>query len=373
MAEVKIAADRGRETASFGDSTMSERIATKSGDVVDLFCGAGGLSHGFYREYFNIVAGLDVDQTCRYAFEKNNHSNFYAKDVRNVTGTWLNGLQWNFPRILAGCAPCQPFSVYNRNNKDSRWKLLREFSRQVEETLPDIVTMENVPALLKYHKGKVFGDFKSTLDACGYDVWHGVVFCPEYGVPQRRNRLILLASKHGEIEMIDPEYKSGDFPTVEKAIKFLPRIKAGAVCPKDPLHKAANLSNINKARIRQSKQGGSWLDWEKSLVSRCHIRDTGRRFLSAYSRMRWDEPAPTITTYFHGFSNGRFGHPSQDRALSLREGALLQSFPEEYIFSEEGQPIRMKEVGRMIGNAVPPRLAQAIAKSINHHLQERLT
>jgi len=352
---------------------MDKRFATKSGGVVDLFCGAGGLSHGFYQEDFNIVAGLDVDQACRYAFEKNNRGDFYAMDIRRVTGAWLKSLRWNSPRILAGCAPCQPFSVYNRNNKDSRWKLLQEFSRLVEETLPDIVTMENVPALLKYREGKVFGDFKSSLDACGYHVWHDVVSCSEYGVPQRRNRLILLASKHGEIEMIDPEFTSGDFPTVESAIKHLDRINAGGVCSKDPLHKAAKLSNTNQTRIRQSKQGGSWRDWEKSLVSRCHTSDTGRRFLSAYSRMRWDEPAPTITTHFHGFSNGRFGHPSQDRALSLREGALLQSFPEEYIFAEDGRPVRMKEVGRMIGNAVPPLLAQAIAKSIDRHLQECLT
>lgn len=348
---------------------MGKHIAKTPGHVVDLFCGAGGLSHGFFQEDFNIVAGIDTDQACRYAFEKNNQSAFYAKDIRDVTGAWLKSLKWNRPRILAGCAPCQPFSNYNQKNKDSRWKLLQDFARLVKETLPDVVTMENVPALLKYRKGEVFGDFKGVLDACGYHTWHDVVFCPEYGVPQRRSRLILLASRHGAIEMVAPRYKEGKFPTVRSAIKALPRIAAGRICPKDPLHKAALLSETNMKRIRQSKRGGSWRDWDESLVSQCHTRDTGRRFLSAYSRMNWDEPAPTVTTYFHGFSNGRFGHPSQNRALSLREGALLQSFPIDYTFTEKGQPIRMTEVGRMIGNAVPPRLACAVAQSINHHLQ----
>ncbi|MDD9815735.1 MAG: DNA (cytosine-5-)-methyltransferase [Gammaproteobacteria bacterium] len=348
---------------------MGKRTAKTPGNVVDLFCGAGGLSYGFFQEGFNIVAGVDLDQACRYAFQENNQSAFYAKDIRNVTGAWLKSIKWGRPRVLAGCAPCQPFSIYNPKNKDSQWKLLQEFARLVEETLPDVVTMENVPALLKYRKGKVFGEFKAVLESCDYHIWHDVVFCPEYGVPQRRYRLILLASRRGAIKMVAPRCKAGNFPTVRSAIKALPRIAAGGVCRKDPLHKAALLSETNMKRIRQSKRGGSWRDWDESLVSKCHTRDTGRRFLSVYGRMEWDEPAPTITTYFHGFGNGRFGHPSQNRALSLREGALLQSFPEWYAFAEKGQTIRMKEVGRMIGNAVPPRLARAIAQSINHHLQ----
>jgi len=352
---------------------MRKRITQKPGNVIDLFCGAGGLSYGFFREGFNIVAGVDLDHGCRYAFEKNNKADFYKKDIKNVTGTWLKSLQWLSPRILTGCAPCQPFSMYNQKNKDSQWKLLQEFSRLVKETTPDVVTMENVPMLLNYKGGKVFREFKATLTDCGYDVWHDVIFCPKYGVPQRRSRLVLLASQHGSIKMIAPEYKAGNFPTVEDTIKTLPHITAGNACPKDPLHKASLLSEKNLERIRQSRQGGSWRDWDKSLVAKCHARVTGRTYPSVYGRMRWDEPAPTITTQFFGFGNGRFGHPTQNRAISLREGALLQSFPKDYTFVDRNQPIRIREIGRMIGNAVPPLLARAIAKSITCHLQEHRT
>ena len=351
---------------------MNEQIAKRPGNVVDLFCGAGGLSHGFFQEGFDIVAGVDLDQACRYAFEKNNQTTFYKKDIRKATGAWLESLQWQEPRILAGCAPCQPFSMYNQKNKDSQWRLLQEFSRLVEETVPDVVTMENVPMLLKYKGGKVFNEFKTALEGCGYDVWHDVIFCPEYGVPQRRSRLVLLASRHGTIKMLAPNYKTDNFPTVKNAIEGLPHIAAGNVSPEDSLHRASLLSETNLKRIRQSRQGGSWRDWDKALVAKCHIRATGRTYPSVYGRMKWNEPAPTITTQFFGFGNGRFGHPTQDRAISLREGALLQSFPKSYTFVKKGHPIRMKELGRMIGNAVPPLLARAIAKSISHHLQECL-
>jgi len=349
---------------------MSKHTPTSPGSVVDLFCGAGGLSYGFFQEGFNIVAGVDLDQVCRYAFEKNNQSDFYEMDIQEVSGDWLNGLWARGPRILAGCAPCQPFSTYNQNNKDSQWKLLREFSRLVKETRPDVVTMENVPMLLKYKMGKIFEEFKSVLENCGYYVWHQVVRCAEYGVPQKRSRLVLLASRHGSIEMIPPKYKAGSFRTVKSAIGGLSSIKAGGADAKDPLHKSSKLSETNMRRIRQSKPGGSWRDWDKPLVSKCHTRATGRTYPSVYGRMRWNEPAPTITTQFLGFGNGRFGHPTQNRAISLREGALLQSFPKGYTFIEKGRPVRMRELGRMIGNAVPPRLARAIAQSINLHLQE---
>jgi len=224
--------------------------------------------------------------------------------------------------------------------------------------------------LLKYKGGKTFDEFKTALETCGYHVWHKVIRCAEYGVPQKRSRLVLLASRHGSIKMIAPTHKADGFRTVKTAIGECPRIKAGGADAKDPLHKSSKLSETNMRRIRQSRPGGSWRDWDKHLVSECHTRATGRTYPSVYGRMKWNEPAPTITTQFLGFGNGRFGHPTQNRAISLREGALLQSFPKGYTFIEKGRPVRMRELGRMIGNAVPPRLARAIAKSINLHLQE---
>lgn len=341
--------------------------------VVDLFCGAGGLSHGFLLEGFRVAAGLDVDADCRFPFEQNNQAHFVQGDLASFRGRQVSKLfAPNFPQVLVGCAPCQPFSTYNHNNTDPQWKLLPEFGRIVSETRPQVVSMENVPQLTKFRGGQVFHAFLDTLRHSGYRVHWQIAFAPDYGVPQRRRRLVLLASRLGRIELEPPTHAPDSYPTVQDAISQLPALTAGEVHPDDPLHRCSRLSSLNLARIRAARAGGTWHDWDDSLVADCHKADTGRTYSSVYGRMVWGAPAPTITTLFYGFGNGRFGHPEQDRALSLREGSILQSFPPLYRFIAPGEKIRFNTLGRLIGNAVPVELARAIARSVRSHLKEHV-
>ena len=162
----------------------------------------------------------------------------------------------------------------------------------------------------------------------------------------------------------------GQAETVREAIAGLPPLKAGEVCVSDPLHQASELSPLNLKRIRASKPGGSWKDWNDDLVADCHKKSSGKTYPSVYGRMSWDEPSPTMTTQYYGFGNGRFGHPEQNRAISLREGAILQSFPRYYKFVPKNGEIYRKVIGRLIGNAVPVKLGEAIGKSIVRHVEE---
>lgn len=274
------------------------------------------------------------------------------------------------PSILVGCAPCQPFSTYNQRNEDPKWRLVEKFGELISAVLPDVVSMENVPRLLHFQGGEVFRRFVATLEKSDYFVEHRVVFAPDCGVPQRRARLVLLASRRGPISLEQPTCRPNHYPTVRQAIGNLPPLCAGAVDPTDPLHRASRLSPTNLLRIQASRPGGSWRDWDAELRAKCHRVKTGDGYISVYGRMTADDPAPTITTQFYGFGNGRFGHPDQDRGLSLREGAILQSFPPDYAFVPPGGDIQFTRLGRMIGNAVPVLLGRAIARSIKAHLAE---
>jgi DNA (cytosine-5)-methyltransferase 1 len=335
--------------------------------AVDLFCGVGGLTHGLTLEGIRVAAGIDVDGACRHPYETNNAARFMERDVSRVTAAEINRLLAPAEvRVLAGCAPCQPFSTYSQRYETvgtPRWGLLYEFARLVKGVRPHLVTMENVPTVGKH---QVFRDFVAALEKLGYRVWHDVVDCARYGLPQRRRRMVLLASREGRIDLIAPTHEHPK--TVREAIGSLPKISAGGTWEKDPMHTASVLSKLNLERIRASRPGGTWRDWPKRLVAECHRRETGRTYPGVYGRMVWDEPAPTLTTQFYGFGNGRFGHPEQDRAISLREGAILQGFPESYSFVPDGGPIHFKALGRMIGNAVPVTLGEVIGHSIMKHL-----
>ena len=352
-------------------SASSECPAGQFGSLVDLFCGAGGLAHGLRQEGFSVAAGVDIDARCGFAFEYNNAAKFIERDVLDLSGSELsNLLEPGLPRILVGCAPCQPFSIYNQKNDDPKWRLLEKFSELITEVGPDIVSMENVPRLLEFRGGEVFAKFHQALIRAGYSVFHDVVFLPKYGLPQRRSRLVLIASRHGDIELEKPTHDDSNYRTVAEAIGGLQPLAAGEKDLNDPLHVASKLSPTNLRRIRASMPGGSWSDWDDELVADCHKVRTGKGYKSVYGRMRPDEPAPTITTQFYGFGNGRFGHPEQDRAISLREGAILQSFPRDYKFVPDEAHINFKALGRMIGNAVPVLLGQVIGRSIASHLAD---
>lgn len=335
---------------------------------VDLFCGAGGLTRGLVEAGINIVAGYDIDSNCKYPYEFNNKAKFIEKSVTDIQGSEIKDfLSGSTVSLLAGCAPCQPFSKYTQKlPKDERWGLLYQFGRLIKESEPDLITMENVPDLVKHD---VYSDFKSELIEAGYHIYDQVVFCPDYGMAQTRRRLVLLASKLGAITLIPPTHKKENYTTVREVISHLPKLKAGAACKQDPLHRASRLSEINLKRIKASKPGGTWRDWPEELRAKCHTKESGRGYASVYGRMNWDEPSPTMTTQCYGFGNGRFGHPKQNRAISLREAAILQSFPDNYQFIEPTKPVETSVLGRMIGNAVPVKLGEVVGLSIQKHLE----
>jgi DNA (cytosine-5)-methyltransferase 1 len=354
-----------------------QRISHKDFAVVDLFCGVGGLTHGFFQQKFNVSAGIDFDPTCEYAFKTNNNCKFIHKDITELTPKELLSL---YPagkrKILVGCAPCQPFSLYNSRNsnkdksksKDEKWKLLYSFAKIIENTEPEIISMENVPQLLKFDGGKIYNDFVSRLQKKHYKVTTFIVNAQDYGVPQRRRRLILFGSKHGQIELINKTTPGDKFITVREAIGHLPAVEDGVAHPKDPLHRARKLTELNKRRIQATSEGGFWRDWDESLKLECHKRESGSTFRSVYGRMRWIDVAPTMTTYCVGLGNGRFGHPEQDRAITLREAALFQGFPIDYDFINPNAPFSSQTIARHIGNAVPVGLGAAIAASIKNHI-----
>ena len=344
--------------------------------VVDLFCGVGGLTCGLKKAGLNVVAGFDLDPTCEYTYNHNNKVPFYQKNIREMTGQEIvDCFAPNVIRVLVGCAPCQPFSQMSVKRgeqsikEDEKYNLLLEFARMIKAVQPTVVSMENVP---KIGKTEIFDDFLKTLKEEGYYTDGGhVVYCPDYGIPQNRHRFVLLASKLGEIQLIPHTHKRQDV-TIRPFIENLPPIAAGEICPSDPMHRAAHLSEKNLKRIKASTPGGSWHDWPEELRCECHKKDTGKTYTSVYGRMQWDAIGPTMTTQFHCYGTGRYGHPEQDRALSLREGALLQTFPMEYSFINPDVPVVMKDIARHIGNAVPVRLGEIIGVSINNHLKINL-
>lgn len=344
-------------------------------EVVDLFCGIGGLSYGLKSQGMKILAGYDVDWTCQYAYEANTGGVFNYRDVRTIKGKEINKLyskKGNIIRVLAGCAPCQPFSSYAFKNKDkdeNKYNLLYEFGRLVKEVHPDIVTMENVPAIASFKLKSVLADFVRTLREEGYNVKYQVVYCPNYGIPQTRKRLVLLASRLGNIDLIPRTHNKDNYVTVRDVIGNLPPIEAGKGSSTDALHRCRSLSPVNLKRLEATPYGGSWRDWPAELLLECHKKETGKSFGSVYGRMVWDEPAPTMTTLCTGIGNGRFGHPEQNRAISAREAALFQTFPMTYKFFPNEQDVSLTKASRYIGNAVPPRLGEVIAESIKNHIE----
>lgn len=342
--------------------------------VVDLFCGVGGLSHGLKQGGLNIIAGFDIDKTCEYAYTHNNGAQFFDTDISKVTKEQVLSLFGDSQiKVLAGCAPCQPFSSYafkNKKKDPNKYDLLYQFGRLVEEVQPDIVTMENVPQIASFSLKNVLQDFVDLLENHHYHCSVKVVYCPDYGIPQTRKRLVLLASKFGDIKLISPTHSKDNYVTVKDVIGDLPPLEAGETSDTDPLHRAKSLSPLNMQRIMHTPYGGSWKDWPKELMLECHKSENGSSFGSVYGRMRWEKPAPTMTTQCTGLGNGRFGHPEQNRAITAREAALIQTFPQEYKFFADEEHVSIVKASRYIGNAVPPQLGFVIAQSIIRHIEE---
>ena len=364
------------QLAGLESSLASEAVVEDSGTrprpvatVVDLFCGAGAVSYGFLQEGFEVSCGYDIDESCRYPFKENNKTLFLRRDIAELDAEEVSArFKTGLPKILVGCAPCQPYSRYSRGRSDPKWFLLKDFARLAVRVRPEIVTMENVPQLVQFNKGKTFMELVADLERADYDVRWKIVNCADFGVPQTRDQLVMICSRIGRVPLPEATHARGGYITVRNAISGMPRLAAGCSHASDPLHCASVMAPINLRRIQASRPGGTWSDWPEELLADCHRKASGKQYYAVYGRLSWNQPAPTITTQFIGFGNGRFGHPEQNRALSLREGALLQTFPPNYAFVSPTERVRITKVATMIANAVPVRLARAVARAIKKHL-----
>ena len=230
-------------------------------EVIDLFSGVGGLTYGLRKSGLSVLAGVDNDQSCAYAYEKNNKAKFISADISEFDFKELNKIySKDSVKVLVGCAPCQPFSSHafklRKDASDARWNLLDHFIRGIKEIKPDIVSMENVRGVTKTD---VFKNFVSELEKLGYQVDWKVVYAPNYGVPQNRSRLILLASRLGEISIPKEMHTRDTYVTVGDIIRELPKLEAGEISRQDQLHQSKKLEPINEKRILQSKPGGKLL------------------------------------------------------------------------------------------------------------------
>jgi DNA (cytosine-5)-methyltransferase 1 len=301
-----------------------------------------------------------------------------AKAVhRNVCGLATADLEGLFERdrkspvLFSACAPCQPFSRQNRQRKeqDSRISLLAELGRFVRRFRPELIFIENVPGLQAFSEAEdgPLATLFELLDACGYSHTCQTVEAQTYGVPQNRKRLVVVASLFGPFTFPRQTHghDAGMEPllTVRSAIGHLPPIEAGTTDNSVPNHQACALSEKNLERIRAVAEGGGRRSWSDHLKLDCHEGLKG--YTDVYGRMSWDKPSPSLTTRCVSLSNGRFGHPEQDRAISIREAACIQSFPSDFEFFGS-----INSMARQIGNAVPPKLAEAIGRALIAHVDE---
>ncbi len=323
----------------------------------------------------DLVFALDHDPDARRTFRANFPSaHFELADIRNISVEHIRphiDAAKPHPILFCCCAPCQPFTKQNTTHPpqddDDRVPLLTYFSTFVEAFHPDVVFIENVPGIQNFDNGaQPFRRFRDSLGAAGYKGEYAPVPLMKYGIPQSRRRLIYLASRHGQISL--PPRTNGPetacaYETVRNWIGRLPSIRAGEEHATVSNHRAAALSERNLQRIKATPEGGGHRDWPSHLRLDCHKRVGG--YSDVYGRMSWDRPASGLTTRCTSYSNGRFGHPEQDRAISVREAARLQTFPDDFVF--EGS---LASMSRQIGNAVPVRLAEIIGRHAIQHLRD---
>lgn len=348
--------------------------------VIDLFSGCGGSALGFNQAGFPIKVAVDIDKNASESFKVNfPDCAVLPTDITYISGKELlkaGGFKNGKEVILIACPPCQGFSNARRNSQrlnDPRNKLIYEFLRIVEEIKPMSFVLENVPGLATGIGKPLFLQILQRLHELGYQTVYDVVNTADYGVPQRRRRLVLMGTNNKNIRLsfpprtnVDPSV-SEELPawnTVREAIKDLPPISAGERHPEDILHASASLAEINLKRIKVTPHdGGDRTSWPEELILDCHKTTKGHK--DVYGRMQWDYPSPTMTGGCAMISKGRFGHPEQDRAISLREAARLQTFPDSFIFTGN-----FGQIAEQIGNAVPPLLAKRVADALVKSLRE---
>jgi DNA (cytosine-5)-methyltransferase 1 len=339
--------------------------------AIDFFCGAGGMTYGMSQSGIDVLAGIDNDPNCRETYEINNpNSEFIETDIHELSEEELarvTGIEKNDDSLLfIGCSPCQFWTKINtcKNKSHKSKNLLGEFQRFVSWFRPGYIVIENVPGLLNNKKEKVLDDFLNFLDSASYVYDHGIINANRYGVPQNRKRYLLNATWLSDNIQL-PEEECDDALTVRNCIGVHNGFDAVADGHKDKtgfMHTTAFLSEKNKKRIRKTPaNGGTRLIWKDDAELQIDAyRGKDNIFKDVYGRMFWDKAAPTITTRFNSLSNGRFGHPEEPRAISLREGATLQTFPKTHIFRGSSEA----SLARLIGNAVPPELARRIGLNI---------
>ncbi|HUH43143.1 MAG TPA: DNA cytosine methyltransferase [Sulfurimonas sp.] len=331
--------------------------------AIDFFCGAGGLTHGLKLAGIDVFAGIDIESSCKETYEYNNGAKFINKSIVETTAKeikelFLNNSDKNDYTMIAGCAPCQPYSMMNTRKKqnDDRKTLLDEFRRVIKGVKPHFVIMENVSRLNE--ENPFFAKFIEMLEYGDYKYEYKVLNAKDFSVAQNRKRLFLIATRLKKVNLSFEKLQKKEPITLKNVIYNLENIDHDKPSKTDILHKAKPLNEINLKRIQATpKNGGLRSAWSDDLKVNCHKEK--EVFLDNYGRLSWDKLSSTITTKFHEYYSGRFGHPEQDRALSLKEGALIQSFPENYIFIGKDN-----EIARQIGNAVPVNLSKAVGETI---------
>ena len=342
--------------------------------ALDFFCGAGGLTRGLMDAGIEVVAGIDIDANCSETYVQNNPGvRFLHQDISSIDKISLRGLLGSIDSkdlLIAGCAPCQPFSkqrkpeqanAKNRLRRQSDAKLLGELCRIIELIRPAHVLVENVPGLTKVPGFSTYRRFIRVLQMNGYSIDEDVLDAKHYSVPQSRRRFVLMASRTKQVALPKPTHGTGLLPykTVRESIAHFPPLSAGCRSTIIPNHVAAYLSPLNIKRMANTPiDGGDRRSWKEPLVLECHKGDYDGHS-DVYGRMFWNRPAPTLTSKCNSLSNGRYGHPEQNRAISLREAASLQTFPDSYVFHGLDQ-----QIARQIGNAVPVAFACALGRAL---------
>jgi len=327
------------------------------------------MSSGLTQAGLSVIGGLDNDPRVAETYCENHpNARFLLEDVSRVTPSELStrfGLQiFDDELLLVGCSPCQYWTLLNtdRSKSKSTAFLLDYFKKVVEFFRPGYVLIENVPGLSKKPESPI-NKFKKRLKSIGYHISDGVLDCSDFGVPQKRLRYVLIASRLHEVTL--PEPLNSSAITVRQIIgneELFRPIEAGVLDSTPYFHSTARLSKKNLERIKATpKDGGNRLAWkDRPELQLNAYKGKDRYFTDVYARVYWDRPAPTITTKFISFSNGRFGHPEQNRALSIREGAALQSFSPSFSIMSKS----ITDAARIVGNAVPPKFAEALGRQI---------
>jgi DNA (cytosine-5)-methyltransferase 1 len=342
---------------------MKSTNSNKEYHAIDLFSGCGGLSEGLRQAGFNVIAALELDAQAAKCYAMNHrNTTLIQKDIRRVTSTDIIKILGDKKlHLLAGCPPCQGFSSVRRLNKkksarDPRNSLILDFIRLVKKLKPLTIMLENVAALKDYY---LFKELIRTLERTGYQIDYDIVNVADYGVPQRRKRLVMVGSLLGEVKIAPV---TGERSTVRNAIGDLTSVKK----TRDPLHRitADHTKKVREMIKLIPRNGGSRADLPKEYELKCH-KKKNIGFKDIYGRLRWNDVSSTITGGCLNPSKGRFLHPKENRVITPREAALLQTFPAQYRF-----PINIPKgvLAVLIGNALPPKFSRIQAKHLLNHI-----